>query len=318
MMDKSYNILVTGAGGDIGQSIGKILVSNKICKTLTGADIQLESAAKFIFTNFCILPSCNLNSYIDELEYLVNKNQIEIIIPASEQEIRFFTSDKEAYNKFEDKLILANLESREVGLDKMQTYLFLKSNKFEYPKTKILKDEIKPNYPLIIKSRFGAGSKSIFIAENKEDFSYFKSKYPHYLSQEYISSIDQEYTCGLFQSGNSEFRNIIIHRRLMDGGQTGFGEIIENEEIENLLIGLAKTLKLRGSINVQLRMSKRGPIIFEINPRFSSTILFRHLLGFEDLIWSIYDKFNQPINSYIAPPINSKFYKGFSEYVTIN
>jgi carbamoyl-phosphate synthase large subunit len=32
-------------------------------------------------------------------------------------------------------------------------------------------------------------------------------------------------------------------------------------------------------------------MIFEINPRFSSTVLMRNYLGFTDLLWSIEEKF---------------------------
>jgi carbamoyl-phosphate synthase large subunit len=57
-------------------------------------------------------------------------------------------------------------------------------------------------------------------------------------------------------------------------------------------------------------------MIFEINQRFSSTVLFRHLLGFEDLIWSIEDVLGQEINNYLDDnQIGRKFYKGFSEYI---
>ena len=74
-------------------------------------------------------------------------------------------------------------------------------------------------------------------------------------------------------------------------------------------------LKLEGSINIQLRFRVDEPIIFEINPRFSSTILFRHLLGFKDLIWSIEDANNQQISNYIKPKKGAEFFKGFNEYI---
>jgi len=78
---------------------------------------------------------------------------------------------------------------------------------------------------------------------------------------------------------------------------------------------LAVKLNLIGSINVQLRMNDNLPKIFEINPRFSSTVLFRHLFGFKDLEWSIKDLFGEKLDAYIPPKVGSKFYKGFNEYV---
>ena len=40
-------------------------------------------------------------------------------------------------------------------------------------------------------------------------------------------------------------------------------------------------------MNVQLRLTDRGPRVFEINPRFSSTVLMRHRMGFTDVLWAI-------------------------------
>lgn len=40
-------------------------------------------------------------------------------------------------------------------------------------------------------------------------------------------------------------------------------------------------------MNVQLRLTDHGPRVFEINPRFSSTVLMRHRLGFSDVLWAI-------------------------------
>jgi carbamoyl-phosphate synthase large subunit len=38
---------------------------------------------------------------------------------------------------------------------------------------------------------------------------------------------------------------------------------------------------------VQLRLTDKGPRVFEINPRFSSTVLMRHRMGFSDVLWAI-------------------------------
>jgi carbamoyl-phosphate synthase large subunit len=74
-------------------------------------------------------------------------------------------------------------------------------------------------------------------------------------------------------------------------------------------------LDLLGSINIQLRMTGNLPKIFEINPRFSSTVLYRHLFGFEDLIWSIEDRLGLELSDNRQEFIGRKFYKGYVEYI---
>ena len=91
--------------------------------------------------------------------------------------------------------------------------------------------------------------------------------------------------------------------------------MIENNDITDLLEKLAVKLDLVGSINVQLRITKNLPKVFEINPRFSSTVLYRHLFGFEDLIWSIEDRLGHKLSNNREHAIGRKFYKGFEEYI---
>ena len=71
--------------------------------------------------------------------------------------------------------------------------------------------------------------------------------------------------------------------------------VVKNKQVGNLLNVIAKGWNLEGSINVQLRITKKGPMIFEINPRFSSTLYMRHKLCFTDVIWSLKEFYDEPV-----------------------
>ena len=143
---------------------------------------------------------------------------------------------------------------------------------------------------------------------------YTRNRIEDYVVQEFITYENGEFTCGLFRQKTGEIRSQIFKREL-SGGYSGYGEVIENSNITALLEKLAIKLNLIGSINVQLRISENTPKIFEINPRFSSTVMFRHLFGFEDVLWSIEDALGQEISLYNKVEVGRKFYKGFSEYI---
>ena len=49
-------------------------------------------------------------------------------------------------------------------------------------------------------------------------------------------------------------------------------------------------------MNIQLRITKSGPCIFEINPRFSFTLLMRHRFRFCYLLWTLSEARGLPIN----------------------
>jgi carbamoyl-phosphate synthase large subunit len=308
------NILVTGCGGDIGQSLGKILNKSKLVNNLFGCDISEKNAGKFIFSNFFIGLPCNDKSYLDTLKDIVEEKDIDIIIPIAEPELRYFSNTKNLENVGKAKLLTASTKALRIGFDKLETVNFLKKNGFPFPKTKLISEEKYPKLPTILKSRTGSGSATVYKAETQEDYKYLSSKNPDFISQEFLEGSQGEYTCGVFRSKSGIIRTIIFKRELA-GGYSCYGEIIDSNEIDDLLCNLAVKIELVGSINVQLRLTKKGPVIFEINPRFSSTVLFRHLFGFKDLEWSIQDKLDMELESYIKAKEGRKFYKGFNEFV---
>ncbi|MCS6796527.1 MAG: ATP-grasp domain-containing protein [Raineya sp.] len=315
MNDYKFNVLVTGAGGDIAQSISKILVREKLNGKLIGTDIDLDNAGKFFFEKVLKVSPASANTYIDELRDIIERNDIDIFIPTTEAEIKVFF-EKNILEKLSNAyIVLPNKDALQIGLDKLATINFLKENGLPYPKTCLVKDIEEPFFPAVMKSRFGSGSKTIIKIEDNFDFNYYAKKFPDYIYQEFITGEDEEYTCGLFRNRKGELARIIFRRKLKDGF-TNFGECIKNETIAVLLENFAKKLSLVGSVNVQLRLRGGVPIIFEMNSRFSSTIYLRHLLEFKDLIWSIFDKINIPFNLYYRPPESyAKVYKVYDEFV---
>jgi carbamoyl-phosphate synthase large subunit len=314
-MIKKQNILVTGCGGDIGQSIGKILNESELVKNLFGIDISDKNAGKFIYDNFSLGVPCSNDNYISFLEMFVKKNSIDLIIPISEPELRFFSETKCLSSIVNAKLITASELALEIGFDKFKTALFLKRNNLNFPQTYLISDFDSPKeFPFIIKSNYGSGSSDIHIVNDIESFIFLKQKYPDFIVQEYLDDSQGEYTCCVFRSSGKIVRTIIMKRQLSNG-YSNYGEVTENKEIDQLLISIANFLNLKGSINVQLRLTKNGPKVFEINPRFSSTVLFRHMLNFRDLIWSIEDILNISLSEYKNDSNGKKFYKGYSEYL---
>jgi carbamoyl-phosphate synthase large subunit len=308
-----YNILVTGCGGDIGQSIGKILKSNTIFSSVLGCDLHDNHAGKFIFDECHTIVECRSEDYLSDIEKIVIEHNIDLILPVSEPELRFL-SGRGIDKLFNRPVIKANEVSLKIGFDKLATANFLRDHELPYPNSIIIADLVDPFFPIILKSRDGSGSKNLYIIADMEDFNYYSKKFPGFLAQEMIGSVDDEYTCGLFRSLSGEVRSIIYKRKLV-GGFSGYGSVEKDEDIKHLLEKIALSLNLRGSINVQLRTSPKGPCVFEINPRFSSTVMFRHLMGFQDVIWSVQDTLSLPIDNYISSDKYSKFYKGYKEYV---
>ncbi|MDB2695079.1 ATP-grasp domain-containing protein [Flavobacteriaceae bacterium] len=315
MIESKLNILVTGCGGDIGQSIGKILNQYPRTGNLYGMDMSDKHPGKFIFENFSLGLPCRDEKYISSLELFVVVNDIDLIIPASEPELRFLSEIGIGDSIGKAKLIMSSDLSRSIGFDKLVTAEFLRENNLPFPETKlVLKVDTIDSFPFIMKSRTGSGSSQVHVVRDSNSFKYLKEHNENFILQEYLDNKLGEFTCGVYRSSKKEVRSIILMRELT-GGYSGYGKVVENDQITVLLENIAINLSLRGSINVQLRITEKGPVVFEINPRFSSTVLFRHMFGFEDLIWSIEDIIDLEISPYKNNSSGKEFFKGFNEYI---
>ena len=131
---KKINILILGAGGDIGQSIFKILKEINWIKSIVGTDININSASSVLFNKYYQIPKCINDNYISVISKIIVDEKITLIFPVSEPEIRYFFN-KRINTINEIPLVLVNSLSLYTGLDKFKTVEFLKQNNLPYPKT---------------------------------------------------------------------------------------------------------------------------------------------------------------------------------------
>lgn len=308
------NLLITGCGGLIGQSIIRIIKSEFPKFNVIGTDLHQFHYGKILADNFFSISKCSDKNYFIELNQIIENNKIDIIIPTSEPEIRFFA---ENYNLTKElkTTIISNKKSLNVGFSKYETTKFLKQNKFPYLRTYVDFEKAfsELTFPCIVKDDKGSGSKSIIIARNEEDLrlNFVKGES---IIQEFVSDDEGEYTSCAFRSQNGETR-VIVFRRVLEGPLTNYGRVVNNQKVKTKIIEIAEKLDLVGSINLQFRLKNGVPYIFEINPRFSSTVMFRQLLGFKDVIWSIEDKLNSKLSDYSPPIPGKEFYRTYSEVI---
>jgi len=315
-MNKLHAVLVTGCAGDIGLGLGRILKRHGIAEKVYGCDIHLDHPGLAFFDDCFVGERADSPQYLECLQKLVEIHQIAAVIPSSEPELRFLCQQNQLDQIAGVPLITANRKSMLVGFDKLKTTEFLSAHELDYPWTWPAAEKPPREIPCIIKSRFGAGGREVHVIREEQKIADYQGRSHDYIWQEYLEPDHEEYTCALFTAKLGETR-ILIMKRELHGDCTGKGEVIENQEIEKLLRDMAQHLELSGAINVQLRLTQRGPIVFEINPRFSSTIVFRHQLGFQDVIWSLEDCFEGQVSDYVAPARGSKFYRTYHEVIVL-
>lgn len=294
-MDK-YNILVTGTGSLIGQAIIKSLIRSGIADKINiiGCDYFENTVGSLWCDKNYVLPDLLDDSLINEWKNaiinIIKKENIRVLFVGVDFELGFFAEMKAQIEQcYQCTVIVSDKKVIDIGNDKYETYLFLKKNGINAPKTILLDDASEDDieYPVVIKPRVGARSRGVYFIKNIEEYKNTSAQClgQGYIVQKAIGNVKTEYSCGILYL-DGKFVNSIVLKRSLKEGNTSFAEYNNNEEKEivEYIRDIGDALQPLGSCNLQLRMGEDGkPYLFEINPRFSGTTYMRALFGYNEV-----------------------------------
>lgn len=273
-------ILVTAISGDIGNGILKILREDENC-ILFGCDVNEIAVGMDMVEAFWQTKYAVEDGYVNDLLEKCRLYRITHLIPVNGREIEVIGKARKRFEELQIKLVIQEETLLEICLDKYKTAMFLSKHGFDVPATYLDMDDIKETDGMFIcKPRKSNGSKDIFVFQNGADLS--GKKTDDCIFQEYIDS-EEEYTIGVFR--NKEISNIIAFKRELKSGYSNKVELSEDRNLYELALRLALLFDLEGFFNIQLKKAEGQYFIFEINPRISGTVRFRHMLGFQDVLW---------------------------------
>lgn len=295
---KRLNILVTAVGGDIGANILNILSEQKNIKLfIVGTDINENIFAIDKINKFYQVHKANHLDYEKQIVKIVKENNVDAIIPVSEQEIIWFNNNRNIFNALNIKVLINNSNIIDTFLNKFETSRALENISVKTPKTFLFSEFTKQiEFPLILKGKYSVLTKDIYIIKNKNQLELLKKSienHSDYIIQQYIGSIDDEYTTTVYRSNDK--LEVINFKRKLTGGMTSFATISNEKVLYDYAKNIAESFNLNGCINIQSRKSAKEFYIFEINPRFSSTVFIRNHFGFQDVLWWLNDIFDKDI-----------------------
>ncbi len=282
-------VFITWAWGDIWWAIYKVLSSNKSISYIAIWDIN-----EWIYLNSINIPFFKLEradnaKYIKNLIKILKKYNIDILIPTTEIEIKVISENISAF--FDFKVLINDKNILDVFFDKYLTYKYLNEHNFLVPKSYTKKslnnNEWKINYPVILKERCSSWSKLIYKINNKNELNKKILLFNKPIIQELLYW--EELTCTVFSDWYI-YNVICFSRTLWSWWWSNYVKVFYDIKLNNYLINIAKKINLKWSINIQWKYNNWLFNIFEINPRISSTILFKHMAWFEELSWLINNK----------------------------
>jgi carbamoyl-phosphate synthase large subunit len=301
------NVLITGVGGPVGQAILKALRLSSLDHRVVVADRDPSAVGLFWVETSQVLPDATSPEYVDRLADLCASERTDIVLLGSEGELITLAPMREWFEQeLHTQVIVSPLEVLDITLNKWETYRFFKQHNLPYPRTalgtsseqvKLLVEEV--GFPLIVKPSRGSGSRNVYRVTSERELDFFRSYVPRAIVQEYLAAEDAEYTVGVFVSKEGEPLGSVALRRQLAAGLTYRAEVVQDQTIAAVATRVARALKPLGPCNLQLRLTDKGPIVFEVNPRFSTSTGMRANFGFNEVEFTLRHFL---LNEQVCPP----------------
>jgi carbamoyl-phosphate synthase large subunit len=283
------NILVSGASGIVGYGILRSLKRSEKNLRLIGTSIYNDSVAPGFCDIFELAPSTDDNSYMEWLLKIINKHQIDLLIPGIEIDMYKWVEHIPEIKNVGATPLLNNVELIHLCKDKWSFFQHLKDKGLSCvidsslsSEFKSLKDEY--GLPFLLKPRRGFGSKGIVRVDSEATFQKHSGDMCRILmAQPIVGTDDEEFTTSAFGDGQGgHWASMTLKRKLSKDGFTDKAEVVDTADFMEAITELCKVFRPIGPTNFQFRKVEDGLKLLEINPRVSSSTSIRAAFGYNE------------------------------------
>ena len=288
---KRINILLSGAGGPaaIGAIKSLHLIHPEGGIKIVAVDSNPLSAGFYLANSYYVVPQSDDESFMEEIYKIIDKEEINLIMPTSGSDILQLSIHKEELNERGATCFFSDYPVVRVCDSKYKFYTKLEG-KFPIP-TFTLHHNAGQDYPVFIKPVRGKGSRNSYICQTEDTAIYIMTRYKNMLVCEYLPG--KEYTIDVLSDLDGKAICAVPRERIETRAGISFkGRVERNKEIENACMLLAEYLGLKGPSCIQMKEDKEGKLKFiEANPRMGGGTIMATFAGVNIpyLILKLYD-----------------------------
>lgn len=232
-------------------------------------------------------PSAGIEALRARLQYIHDKEKINVIIPNFDAELYNFIKVAPSLRAIGIETFLPSTEQFDVR-DKMNLYKFGEKYGMLVPKDKIIyrADELYGiaenfGYPLVVKGKFYDAIISYTMEQAQKAFYKLSAKWGFpIIVQQFISGT--EINIAALGDGKGNAISIIPMRKLYitDKGKAWAGITLEDESLLELARTFIKATNWKGGCELEvMRTIDNKPFIMEVNPRFPAWIYLSAAAG---------------------------------------
>jgi len=275
-------VLITGAGGVATPSLIQRL--QRLGYRVVAADLDPQAVGLYLADAAYEVPAGGSPDFPSALVRICERESVSAVIPLVDEEL-------EAALALEARgtiVLLPRLEFVRTCLDKLALMRALDAAGIGAPATWLASAPPEtPVFPLVAKPRTGRGSKGLSILRNQSDLGMMLASNPlppdRVLLQQYIDG--PEFTVSVLAWRDGEVQAVVPKEIICKRGITRLAVTRRNAAVDAVCRAVQRELHADGPFNVQLRLDRASgkPFIFEINPRFSTTVSLTIAAGVDEV-----------------------------------
>lgn len=306
---RSLRVLVTAVGGGVGQAILKALRFSDLKLFIVGADPSPLSAGFALCDKAYLVPYAKDSDYKTRIFRICSQEAIDYLFPGSDFELLPLSEIKEElWSKLRCRIIVADEACVRLCRDKLKTYAFFRRKGLPFAETvpftafeRFVKER---GFPIIAKPVGGSSSSGTRILFSREEAHTVRNP-EQYILQEYLVPIqwgkthvrpedvfvsgelrqEHEISVQVLRGSAGETLGVFVSENVLKKGIPMRIEPRTMPEVERVAMSMADALHevgLSGPLNIQGKITQRGFVAFEVNPRFTGITGVRTILGFRE------------------------------------
>lgn len=283
-------VLVLGVGGNVSQGILKALARSALdCRVVAGCVSPL-SLGLFRADRSYISPWASDSGFVDWVADVCEREGVDAVLSGVEPVLEALVDSPKPLGGEDGPVVVASPGSvLAVGRDKLATAHWLGEHGLPHPATAAADDEEgvdglveRVGFPLVAKPRRGRGGEGVLAVTGSSELELVRGQHDLVL-QERLGDAHEEYTAGCVCDRDGALRGTLVMRRELHAGTTYRAVAGRYPDVREAAERVVRELAPVGPCNVQMRLTERGPVPFELNVRFSGTTPMRARLGFNEV-----------------------------------
>ena len=271
---RAASVLVTAGSRRVPlvQAFRTALRSLGLPGSVVVADVNPLSPAVHVADRAYRVPMSDDPAYLDEVLAICEAESVRLLVPTIDDELPLFGAARESFAAAGVFVACSPEPANSLCNDKLATCLHLLDA--GVPAAASWRpDELSHDatLPLFIKPRTGRGAVGAFAVRTRRELEFFSDYVPDPIVQEYLDG--PEFTIDVLCDREGQPLSIVPRERVViRAGVIDRGRTVADPGLIELARAACDAIRFVGPLNIQCRMRRGEPVIFEINPRFSGGI----------------------------------------------